>query len=93
LPSKLSTILAVGGECVITAEAHTELGLLCLEYPGIARCIEPENADALATALKEMLLDLPLKAKGLYNKVAHQFAQDNLGKDQILSRLVSKLEV
>ena len=46
LPSKLTSILAVGGECLITAEAHTELGLLCQEYPGIARCIEPENADA-----------------------------------------------
>ena len=53
LPSKLSTIFAVGGECVITAEANTELGLLCHEYPGIARCIEPENQDALAATLKE----------------------------------------
>ncbi len=92
LPSKLTTILAVGGECVITAEAHTELGLLCREYPGIARCIEPENADALTAILMEMLLHLPLKSSGVYNKVAHRFAQDNLDKDRILSRLVSQLE-
>lgn len=92
LPSKLTTILAVGGECVITAEADTELGLLCQEYPGIAKCIEPENTDALAVTLKEMLLNMQSKAQGGYNKVAHQFALDNLKKDQILSRLVSKLE-
>lgn len=92
LPSKLTTILAVGGQCIITAETHTELGLLCREYPGIARCIEPENADALAAALSEMLLNLPLKTPGVYNEIAHQFAQDNLKKDQILSRLVSQLE-
>jgi colanic acid biosynthesis glycosyl transferase WcaI len=92
LPSKLTTILAVGGECVITAEATTELGLLCQEYPGIARCIEPENADALAVTLKEMLVNLPFSEDGVYNQVAHQFALDNLKKDHILSRLVSKLE-
>jgi colanic acid biosynthesis glycosyl transferase WcaI len=92
LPSKLTTILAVGGESVITAEAHTELGLLCQEYPGIAKCIEPENVDALVATLTEMLLHLPLKMPGVYNKVANQFAQDNLKKDQILNRLVSKLE-
>ena len=91
LPSKLTTILAVGGECVITAEANTELGLLCKEYPGIASCIEPENANILAATLKHKLFNLPLKAPGLYNKVAHQFALDNLKKDQILNRLVSKL--
>ncbi len=92
LPSKLTSILAVGGECVITAEENTELGLLCQQYPGIARRIDPENADALATTLKEMLLTLPVKAPGVYNKIAHQFALDNLKKDQILSRLSRKLE-
>ncbi len=92
LPSKLTTILAVGGECVITAEENTELGLLCKEYPGIAICIEPENADVLTTTLKKKLLTLPLKTPGFFNKIAHQFALDNLKKDQILGRLISKLE-
>jgi colanic acid biosynthesis glycosyl transferase WcaI len=91
LPSKLTAILAVGGECVITADANTELGLLCQKYPGIARCIEPENADVLAATLREMLFTLPENNSRKYNKVAHQFALDNLKKEQILSRLVSKL--
>lgn len=33
LPSKLTNILAVGGNAVITAEAHTELGQLCETFP------------------------------------------------------------
>ncbi len=34
LPSKLTNILAVGGNAVITAEAHTELGQLCGNLSG-----------------------------------------------------------
>ena len=93
MPSKLTSIFAVGGECVITAEPHTELGQICQKYPGIARCIEPENVDALVETLKDMLLVLPSKAHGLYNKIAYNFAQDNLMKDIVLNSPVNKLEV
>jgi colanic acid biosynthesis glycosyl transferase WcaI len=93
MPSKLTSIFAVGGECVITAEPHTELGQMCKKHPGIARCIEPENADALVEVLKDMLLVLPSKAQGLYNKIAYNFALDNLNKDKVLSSLVNKLEL
>ncbi len=51
LPSKLTNILAVGGNAVITAEPHTELGQLCARYPGIAVCVEPESTDALVDGL------------------------------------------
>lgn len=39
LPSKLTNILAAGGNAVITAEAHTELGQLCatFRYCGLRR--------------------------------------------------------
>lgn len=47
LPSKLTNILAVGGNAVITAEAYTELGQLCETFPGIAVCVEPESVEAL----------------------------------------------
>ncbi|STH36389.1 putative colanic acid biosynthesis glycosyl transferase [Escherichia coli] len=40
LPSKLTNILAVGGNAVITAELQTELGQLCLDNPGIAVCVD-----------------------------------------------------
>ncbi|TGE14863.1 colanic acid biosynthesis glycosyltransferase WcaI, partial [Salmonella enterica subsp. enterica serovar Poona] len=53
LPSKLTNILAVGGNAVITAEPHTELGQLCARYPGIAVCVAPESADALVDGLSQ----------------------------------------
>ena len=91
LPSKLTSILAVGGNSVITAEADTELGLLCNKYPGIARCVEPENVDALTACLKDMLSNLPPKSEQTHNRVARQFAFDNLNKDQVLSRFAGEL--
>jgi colanic acid biosynthesis glycosyl transferase WcaI len=91
LPSKLASILAVGGECVITADTNTELGLLCQKTPGIARCIEPESASILAATLSEILSDFPESDFGRFNKVAHQFALDNLNKSKILTRLVNKI--
>ncbi len=38
LPSKLTNILAVGGNSVITAEENTELGQLCKNNPYSAMC-------------------------------------------------------
>ncbi len=53
LPSKLTNILAVGGNAVITAEAHTELGQLCQTFPGIAVCVEPESVEALVAGIRQ----------------------------------------
>ncbi|MCK9623079.1 MAG: glycosyltransferase, partial [Methylobacter sp.] len=55
LPSKLTTILSAGGYALITAEAETELGLLCQQFPGIAECVEPENVEQFVRALRRML--------------------------------------
>lgn len=55
LPSKLTNILAVGGNAVITAEESTELGQLCLNEPGIAVCVEPESVDALTSGIERAL--------------------------------------
>ena len=49
-------ILAVGGNTVITAEAHTELGQLCETFPGIAVCVEPESVEALVARIRPGLL-------------------------------------
>ncbi|SUG87839.1 glycosyltransferase [Salmonella enterica subsp. enterica] len=51
LPSKLTNILAVGGNAVITAEPHTELGQLCARYPGIAVCVERSRPTRWLTGL------------------------------------------
>ncbi|WNB76159.1 glycosyltransferase WbuB [Methylomonas koyamae] len=91
LPSKLTAILAVGGNSILTAEADTELGLLCEKYPGIATRIEPESSALLVESIVSMLSELPPKQVGVYNQLARQFALDNLKEDRILTRLVEKL--
>jgi colanic acid biosynthesis glycosyl transferase WcaI len=90
LPSKLTSIFSVGGNSIITAESDTELGILCNKYPGIAECIEPENVDALVDTIKRMLYSPRINGHS-YNKVARQFALENLKKENILTRLVNRL--
>ncbi|MFL0807737.1 MAG: glycosyltransferase WbuB [Oceanobacter sp.] len=86
LPSKLTNILSSGGYGVVTAEAHTELGQLVEEYPGIYTCVEPENLDAFCAGL-EKELD---RAQGI-NTVARGYAEQNLNKEAILQRFTCDL--
>ncbi|RVU83405.1 colanic acid biosynthesis glycosyltransferase WcaI [Leucothrix sargassi] len=79
LPSKLTNILAVGGNAVITATEDTEMGLLVSKYPEIATLVEPENDEALSKGI-----DLALQKKAL-NTVAIQYADNFLDKESILS--------
>lgn len=85
LPSKLTNILAVGGNSVITADPETTLGLLCAQYPGIATCIEPESVDALIRGI-ETSLAMPSP-----NRIAGFYAEENLEKERILSRFIGEL--
>lgn len=83
LPSKLTTILAAGGYALITAEAETELGLLCEQHPGIAERVEPENLEQFIAALKKML-NAVKAGRPKVNMEARQYALDNLRKEAIL---------
>ncbi|AMO48149.1 colanic acid biosynthesis glycosyl transferase WcaI [Kosakonia oryzendophytica] len=85
LPSKLTNILAVGGNAVITAEESTELGQLCLAQPGIAVCVEPESVDALAWGI-ERALALPKN-----NTVAREYAERTLEKENVLRQFIADI--
>ena len=85
LPSKLTNILAVGGNALITADPDTSLGLLCLEYPGIATLVEPESVEALVAGI-ESVLAMPVP-----NVIATGYACEFLDKDQILNRFLSEI--
>ena len=86
LPSKLTNILSSGGYGVVTAEAHTELGKLAEEYPGIYTCVEPESLEAFCSGLEAELE----RAQGV-NTVARAYAEQNLNKNAILQRFASDL--
>ena len=85
LPSKLTNILAVGGNALITADPDTSLGLLCSEYPGIATLVEPESVEALIEGI-ESVLAMPVP-----NMIATGYACEFLDKDQILNRFLSEI--
>lgn len=82
LPSKLTNILAVGGNALITADPDTSLGELCLQFPGIAARVEPESVEALLAGIEQTL------AMPLPNALATGYATEYLDKDRILARFI-----
>ncbi|CBG88935.1 colanic acid biosynthesis fucosyltransferase WcaI [Citrobacter rodentium] len=85
LPSKLTNILAVGGNAVITAEPETELGQLCANYPGIAVCVEPESVAALVAGITTAL------AMPKNNTVACDYAERTLDKENVLKQFIADI--
>lgn len=85
LPSKLTNILAVGGNAVITAEPETELGQLCDNVAGIAVCVEPESVDALVAGVA-MALAMPKN-----NTVAREYAERTLDKENVLRQFMNDI--
>ena len=85
LPSKLTNILAVGGNAVVTAESNTELGLLCQQHPGIAVCVEPESVTALNNGITQAM-GLPVN-----NVIAQSYAEKAFDKEQILNKFISDI--
>ena len=85
LPSKLTNILAVGGNAVITAEAPTELGQLCDDNPGIAVCVTPESVPALVEGIEQALI-MPKQ-----NTVARDWAERALDKEHVLNQFIADI--
>lgn len=85
LPSKLTNILAVGGNAVITADPETTLGLLCEQHEGIATLVEPELTATLVSGIELAL------AKASPNSIATSYAKEYLDKDRVLARFVDEV--
>tara|TARA_B110000459_G_scaffold204030_1_gene263599 strand:- start:1107 stop:2315 length:1209 start_codon:yes stop_codon:yes gene_type:complete len=85
LPSKLTNILAVGGNAVITASPSTTLGILCGDFPEIAVLVEPESIESLIAGI-DRALSMPMP-----NHIAQKYAKDFLDKDMILSRFIKEV--
>lgn len=75
----------MGGNAVITAEAHTELGQLCTSLPGIAVCVEPESVPALVAGI-EQALTMPKE-----NTVARDYAERTIEKENVLSQFIADI--
>ena len=83
LPSKLTNILAVGGNAVITADSDTSLGELTHDWPGIACRVEPESAPALVEGINRAL------TRPIPNRVAREYALEHLDKDAIIRKFLA----
>ena len=92
LPSKVTAILAAGGNSLITAEKNTELGVLCENFPGIARRVPPEDQERFITVLQQMLAAIDTD-KRFSNRVARDYAEKYLQKDRILRRFMEDLKL
>jgi colanic acid biosynthesis glycosyl transferase WcaI len=86
LPSKLTNILAAGGNAVITADPDTSLGELVREWPGIACCVEPESVDALSSGIEQTL------AMPSPNSIALEYAGEHLEKNAVLATFLSRFD-
>lgn len=82
LPSKLTNILSIGGHALVTAEKDTELGILADRFPGIYKCIAPEDS----VLFTESLLNLIQEDLREVNHVARDYAVQYLSKSHVLSR-------
>lgn len=85
LPSKLTNILAVGGNSVITADKGTFLGNLCEQYEGISTLVKPECLEDLKKGiLKTIEIQKP-------NLTAINYAEKHLDKEIILKNFEQRL--
>ncbi|PTQ89773.1 glycosyltransferase WbuB [Agitococcus lubricus] len=82
LPSKMTGILSVGGYSLITAEPHTELGLIIEKHSGIAQRVEPEDLSAFIEGLMRVLE----KDTHQTNHIARDYAEQYLNKKAVLMR-------
>jgi colanic acid biosynthesis glycosyl transferase WcaI len=88
MPSKLTGILSVGGRALVTADPDTELGRLVGENPGLYQIVPPEDAAALAAALRASSRGFA----GGAHMPARTFAEKRLAVDAVLGSVERELD-
>jgi len=88
LPSKLTTILSMGGNSIITSEIDSALGRMSEAHPGITTLLSPGDSGALLKAVQKLSTTRQVKP----NKIARDYAEEFLGKPLILKRFEEDLK-
>lgn len=81
MPSKLTTILSVGGLALVTAEPHTSLHSVVSSHD-MGLLIEPENESVLTDSILSAIENAPTHLK----ENARNFAENYLTIDKLMSR-------
>lgn len=87
MPSKLTGMLASGRAVVATAHPHTELGRVVAQHCGVV--VPPEDAAALAQAIRTLAADAPRRAQ--LGTSARAYALAELDRDAVLARFEAQL--
>jgi colanic acid biosynthesis glycosyl transferase WcaI len=87
MPSKLTTILAVGGVALVTASPGTSLYEVVAEN-NIAVLVEPENEKALISAL----LRVCTTEQSVIKENARKYAEEHLSIDKVLSKYIKHFD-
>ena len=89
MPSKLTGMLASGRSVLATAMPETELGRVVTQDAACGLVVPPENAAAMAEALRALVADPAQRAKLGAN--GRQYAERELSRDVILRRFEAQL--
>lgn len=89
MPSKLTGMLASGRAVLATAMPETELGRVVTEDAACGLVVPPENAAAMAEALRALAADPARRAELGAN--GRQYAERELSQDVILRRFEAQL--
>ena len=87
MPSKLTGMLASGRAVVATAHPHTELGRVVAQHCGVV--VPPEDAAALAQAIRTLAADAPRRVE--LGTSARAYALAELDRDAVLARFEAQL--
>jgi len=88
MPSKFSTILAVGGLSIVTAQPGTSLYNIVKENK-IGLLAIPENVESILDIIKESIDDPDANNNICFN--ARKYAETNLSIDNVLGRFVNEV--
>lgn len=89
MPSKLTGMMASGRPVVATAQAQTELGRVVARDAACGQVTTPENAAAMANAIRTLAADAPLRAR--LGASGRAYAERELSQDVILSRFEAQM--
>jgi len=86
MPSKLTTILSIGGLCIITSPPDTSLYNIVKKY-NVGFIIPPDDFEALQTSI----LSLVENSVDAYQKNARSYAEMYLNIDNVMSKFVTEI--
>ena len=90
MPSKLATILAVGGVCIVTSSKETTLYNVVSEYD-VGYIVEPENEELLAKEILGVKLNSDVEI--LKRKNARNYALRFLNIDNVMRNFMGDILV